>query len=303
MIDKVMDTQTAAFYGIGIAASAVIGIGMIYVIATRGTGFLTPIIPPMFGLMFAVASFLPFGLLMFGFISDIINGDGFHNSYPGCVALASVIASFILGKVGANALKLNISPVNTTSSLAQGGWCTIPGLEALESPFMPMSMLISSIIITYYSIFLGTSNITLGSQATAIASLVGIYAIEIIAFYASACIPSYVPLFGNFSYNLILTTIIGAGIGAAAYAFVVHVSPSLSPFQQYANLTQGVQENFTPKAGFSFVGPHAPTAATQKPTARSEPTTCAVASNEVGDENTYVAEIYKNGQLVTEKIA
>jgi len=262
--------------GIGVSIGTLIVLGGLGYIFKNGVSFSNgPLLAIFSGMCFAIASFAPFGLLMSGFISDVIYGH-FQQSVISFAAVISIIVSKLAGRFFEGGLDL--SPVNTSTSLSESGWCTIPGLEPLESPFLPMSILTTWIISIYYIIFSATSS---GSVWTPI-GFAAILVIQLIGFWIGGCTPSYYPIRGSMFINIAITAAIGSAIGAGMYGLIKNHYPAFAPYQAINSTTGG-------KFGSNAPLGNSPASAT--------------CSAEQGDENTFVAELYKNGQLVTEKIA
>ena len=274
---------TNAWAGVGITSSVIVGLGITYLIFTNGSSILDPIKPVIFGLGFAITSFLPFGLFLFGFISDIINQE-YRNSYISLMTLVVLTLSGLSGRVLARARGLVLNPSSTVSS--ETGWCTLPGLESIESPYIPMTFLSTSIIMTFYSYFAG---ITLQRPYIYIVFM-GILIAQLLSFYVSGCWKSYSNIVKDQSWvNIVVTIIMGIVIGLIIAATT---SRAYQPFYSDWNINEVYKEGFT-----SMLGPHA-----QPPIqGKNDAPTCS--QPQQGDENTFVAELYKNGQLVTDKIA
>jgi hypothetical protein len=94
---------------------------------------------------FAVTNFIPFGLVTFGFIADMI-GQEFRYSYASIVGLSAILINYFVGKILGGS-------VSTGPEQPGTAWCMIPGLEWAENKFMPMNIVSSWAIISYFLIF------------------------------------------------------------------------------------------------------------------------------------------------------
>lgn len=240
----------------------------------------------LFAIVFAFSNFIPFGLLMFGFISDILNEE-FRNSFISLVVIAVTILFGWLTQFFASQKGYNLA-VNK-SSLYSSGWCTLPGLENFESPYFPMSFFSTGTLIAYYGLFgywkgANTASMTIWFPI--------VITIQLLAFYWAECHSSYISL--AYGMNHVISTIIGVIFGFIMAALVNSNSPQYSPFAGRTDTNYKSTDNGQSAAGHGYggTGPTLP----PKYNSVSYPV-------DTSDDNTFVAEIYKNGQLVTEKIA
>jgi hypothetical protein len=108
--------------------------------------------------LYAMVNFLPMGLVMFGFIADILQ-QKFRYSVASISGLIAILVN-----------KMISIPFSTMSGGQRGGaegWCTIPGLEPLESRYTPMTIVSSFTILFYFVLSAAfirpaSENITLG---------------------------------------------------------------------------------------------------------------------------------------------
>lgn len=228
------------------------------------------------GFLFAIGSFIPFGLLMFGIISDLIYATP-HNYVISAAAIFAILLSKGISALIQLKIPIDTSPVST-SNVLNSGWCTIPGLEGLESPFFPMSTLIVAMISTYYSAFAISSGYPIVT-----APMVILMVIHLVATWFSGCSTSYFSIGGSFTWNIVITIVTGFILGLSTYGIIKSGYPAYAPYQA-----------INPSAPSSRWGATAPLGG---------PPASATCSAEPGDDNTFVAELYKNGQLVTEKLA
>jgi hypothetical protein len=283
----------SAGLGIGVA------VGVVGVLAFAGTGSMlisrlgsptaSTLMAPFYLFFFSIASFVPFGMLMYGFISDMFNQE-FRNSFVSLMALGGIAVSWLLGLAFSRNQQLDLSPMNSNASLAESGWCTLPGLEAFESPIFPMSFVSSSTIIFFYLLsgFIIRGGGWFPNQSLVIGSLITL-TMQVMSFYAGGCRESYFPLFGSTVNNLLGAILFGCIIGGLSFLLVSGPLPQYQPFQGFK---PGVVPGTTPSngKGYGSTGP------------ASEPNS-ATCSADPGDDNAYVATLYKNGQEVTANLA
>jgi hypothetical protein len=261
--------------GVGLTLSilTVAGLGI-----AAYTGRLSGIKDLLSPFMFALANFIPFGLITFGFIADMI-GQEFRYSIASIIGIISII----FGKVA----DLFFNKVSSTglSSVVDTGhmWCFIPGLEGLESKSLPMNFMVMGSVMTYYLIF-GILNRNINVNASLLSAFFIFPIVQGLAFYLGGCSQWYSGgVLGN-----ILSWIIGISLGGISYAIVNAVNPSRSPF--------GYNWSSQPSSGYRSSAPN-PGVGGPPPTGAK----CSAADTD--DNNAFVCEAYKNGVLVTEKIS
>ena len=238
---------------------------------------------------FAIASFIPFGLLMFGFISDIMNQE-FRSSFISLVAIGGIIFWRVVGGFISGSMQLDLTPIGDTGTFSQTGWCTLPGMEGLENPFIPMTFISSGTIIFFY--LLESMRRSMGQNTSLFVGLFGTLAAQVIAFGLGGCNTKYYPIFGSISVNILAASIFGLLLAIISH-FSIGSRPDLQAFQGFSPTSS---PNGPMAPGYSSRGPVAPGS-------RGPPPSSATCSAEPGDDNTFVAELYKNGQLVTDKLA
>ena len=131
--------------------------------------------------LFAVVNFIPFGLITFGFVADMI-GQDFRYS------------------------------IATGPEQPGTGWCMIPGLEGFENRAMPMNLVASTTVLTYYLIWALTQR-DLAVNTSLLVSAPLLLVIQIGLFYSSGCSQYYVD---SASYRA-LAILQGAAWGGIGY--------------------------------------------------------------------------------------
>jgi len=229
------------------------------------------------------ANILPFTILIYGIAGDIINQTGVKLALPSIVALVSMTALGIGGQLwGSYAGGLNLNTEETYGSF----WCTIPGLERLESPYIPTAFLATSLIAFYYLTWAWAINIPSGKLAT----FFGItLVVQLSSYLMGGCSQSYASIAGPGGLlNVIIPIIIGVVLGSVTAGSAMATNESkahYNPFTPTANGATG--------GGLQGSGQPPP----KDVSGHSQPV------QDGGDENTFVAELYKNGELVTPSLA
>jgi hypothetical protein len=271
--------------GIGVGVGVVVTIGILVTAGAIYTGKVSEVSAFITPFMFAIANFIPFGLIVFGFIADMI-GQEFRFSIASMFGILSIILNKIAFGPLAN-LYFKAPPDAGLPAISDTGhiWCFIPGLEALESKSLPMNFTVMGTIMMYYLIF-ALTNRDISMNGSLIASFLIFPIVQGLAFYGGGCSQWYSsgPL-GN-----AIAWVIGIILGATAYGIVNAVDPSRSPFGYHwgsgdTNAAAGWQG--TRKA----------------PVGGAPPTGAKCTAADTDDNNAFVCEAYKNGVLVTEKIS
>ena len=246
--------------------------------------------------LFAVLNFIPFGLITFGFIADMI-GQDFRYSIASLFGLLSIAMNWVIGMFTGH------------SSFASGGteqpgtgWCMIPGLEGFENRAMPMNLVSSATILTYYLIWAITQRDPAQNFSLYISTAV-LLIIQIGLFYSSGCSQYYVDSAGWRAGSLLQ----GALWGAVGYGIIKGTAWWLTPFQNTrgqanTNTGMGNKEGFTTEHMLSGSGwdgsMQSPVFQKLVPRTGAQ---CSKDQSEEGDE--FICEAYKNGKLVTETIS
>jgi len=233
-------------------------------------------------LFFAITNFIPFGLITFGLIADLI-GQEFRYSIGSAVGFFAILFNFIIAKFAG----WSDDTYSGTESTDVMGWCMIPGLEKLESKVFPMNIVSSSAIIAYYLGFAATvrqprQNISIGVAFPLL------FIIQLGTFFGGGCDKYYIGGFGSKVGAFILGTI----LGLSSFGVVSSSFPAYAPFLN-PQMGGATQSNY----GNSSRPPMAPGVGGAPPTGAK----CSQDNSEDGDE--FVCEAYKNGVLVTEEIS
>jgi len=233
------------------------------------------------GFFFAIANFIPLGFMLFGVIVDIINQE-FRNTIATILGMIAVVLNNLVSRM----LTVGSVPM-AGGAVPDQVWCTIPGLNALESRAFPMTITSTWAIMMYYITFAAakrpaSQNISLG------VGLGGLSLIQILTFMFVGCKDYFIPVGGSYFFNVLGAIVLGTAIGTGAYGVVNNYYPAYSPMGFVTS----------PTTGDGLLGKTAPNpmAGTSSKTGGS----CSPV--EGGEEDAMVCEAYKNGQLVTDSL-
>ena len=224
--------------------------------------------------------YLPTSLVLFGFIADAIQEE-FRYSIASLIGILSVFVNSFIG------LLINLFVKNPTSVLAAGQGCTVPGFEALESIFAPQGIVLPVSIFTYFFIDFGRNRPPSENIGTAV--LFGVYLLtHILVLWSSNCFTKY--YWTNPFVTVGFGLLIGAILGSISYGIVYAASPGRLPSGTYvAPASSDETPNKKP------VGPGGtPLGASSSSVGR-----CSAPN----DQDQFVCEAYKNGQLVSSTIS
>ncbi len=306
--------ETGIEYGaIGaVAAIALIG-GIVLLVVRNRDSFNSEYAKYPYAFLAFVANLMPFALLAYGIAGDTVNQE-FRLSIPSIAAFASILVVGLGSQMFASKNQVDLSDQDTSGTL----WCTIPGLEGFESPYFPTAFISTAIIAIYYICW------TLHSSKSITTPLL-VFGIIFVAqfgtFIVGDCVSSYKPLFGSIVFNIFSSIGIGSIIGLITY-FSTFSNPQLNPYNLPGGSSSGASGGGNTGAGVCPAGTTAVGNNLCKSSTGGSPVcesgfimrrgkcekqlTGGGHSYPVqggGDENTFVAELYKNGQLVTDSIA
>jgi len=282
----------------GISLTAIIGFLLvaagIYVSYT--SGYSSGVWVGVGAFIFAVVNFIPFGLITFGFIADMI-GQDFRYSIASLFGLLSIAMNWVAGLYFGHSSFTSQGPEQPGS-----GWCMIPGLEGFENRAMPMNLVASATVLTYYLIW-ASVNRDLSQNVSLYISTAVLLIIQTGLFYASDCSKYYVDS-SAFRFGALLQGVLW---GALGFLLIKNVAWWLTPFMDVrgSNFSGlGNKDTFVGEREHMLSGPGW-NGSTQSPVFQKlVPRTgaqCSKDQSEEGDE--FVCEAYKNGKLVTESIS
>lgn len=253
-----------------------------------------------------LTNILPFSLLGYGIAADIIDQQ-FRRSLPSIFAVGVSAIIGIVTQLYAGNQRINLSAQETTGRV----WCTIPGLESMESPYIPTSFIATGTIMSYYLYWMSRNGRTDNWKMATTFAVVLFF--QIVTFFGGDCQQSYI----GPSVNFLVSLGIGAVTGGIAYG-VAQVNPIMfNPFDVPGGVASGsvcepgqirvkngCQESFSNREHMTsgkvlhcdsgFV--EANGQCVKSLGGHSNPV-------EEDNENVFVAELYKNGQLVTDSIS
>ena len=272
-----------------------VGLAMYFAIKYQGS--LPTSVPqlPLIAITF-IANLLPFALLTYGFAGDFINQEYLtpRLSAPSIGAFLAMLIVGLGGQAYAGTKGVDLSAQDTSGLL----WCTIPGMENAESPWIPTAFISTSTIMFYYLFWAWHTN---RAYRNMLIGFINVLVVQLTAFALGGCSASYIPLLGNSTINIFLAIVIGF-----ATALITYLSTSLAGGLKYdpfpTSTTAGGAGGTTGGANQTHLS-KCPDGSV--PIDGNCPYKTAGTSQAVqgGDENTFVAELYKNGQLVTDSIA
>jgi hypothetical protein len=271
----------------------------------------------------SLVNIIPIGLLTSGFISDGLNYE-IKLGIPSYASLITLVVLLFASKIaGAN------MPGFTEANFSDSGqfWCTLPGLEFLENMWFPSSIFTSMTIALYY-FWWSVNNSTSNAFHSSGGLVAFILATNLIGFLQGKCGPYYTSLYpGLGPWAVILQTYLLCLFVSGVTYGVVSGMPNKNPFDNFGSggsAGAGAGSAGSGTGGFGGYGTGCPPG--QQKTERQycivcDPTTSivvgencvkrddvkSVSSSQTASpsntEQTFVAELYKNGQLVTESIS
>jgi hypothetical protein len=271
-------------------------VGLAMYFAIRYQGALPTSAPqlPLIAITF-IANLLPFALLTYGFAGDFINQEYLtpRLSAPSIGAFLAMLIVGLGGQAYAGTQGIDLSAQDTSGLL----WCTIPGMENAESPWIPTAFISTATIASYYLFWAWHTN---RAYRGMLLGFISVLVIQLMAFTLGSCSDSYKPLFGNTVINIFLAIVIGV-----ATALITYLSTSLAGGLKYdpfpTSTTAGGAGGNTGGSNQTHLSkcPDGSVPIDGKCPYKTTGTSQAVQDT----ENTFVAELYKNGQLVTDSIA
>jgi hypothetical protein len=231
--------------------------------------------------------YMPYVLVLFGFIRDIIYED-LRYSIASLIGIASVIVNYLFGLIGQSIIGAPIpQPAVNPGDLNSGLGCGVPGFQALDSIFAPQAIVLPVSFLAYILIDLASNRDAL--KNIGISVLFGVLPIiQSLILFLNNCFSKY--YFGNKWFGIpmiLIALIIGTGSGALGYLAVYKIRPTALPSQENLPTTN---RNFgtTQKMGVNeqiiTIG---------EKSKQSEP---------VDDNDQFVCEAYKDGELVTSTV-
>lgn len=249
---------------------------------------------PIASLFFALTNYIPFGLMIFGFVADMFSQQLMYS----ITTIMSLILIVLNGWVGSTFATSASVPSGFTGGgiwedLREKGWCTLPGFEAWESKYTPMSIIVSSAIAIYY-IFFAWANRPSGENVSIIAGLLSTLALQVIVFGFSGCSSYYIPIGGSIMWNILLSLLVGFTAGATSMLVVQYRYPQYAPFVQ---APIPMAKHLLGPGGKRWTIP------TNEDVGSTGPVTGgACAAIQGGEDDAMVCEAYRNGQLVTDSL-
>jgi len=266
-----------------VAASLAVGIGAGMAIAYRNSPVAYQAGPRLYGVFdyFSIINwfkvlyyFLPYGLFLFGVIYD---------------GLIEKIKFFPAGFVGLLAVYIN-SWFSSGGNTVDQDICGIPGLSQWGSDLSPQNMVFVSAVLSYIATYITVKRDTIEIMSVGASwiALTAIWVLQTFFYNTTGCsttkawrTPGPVQIVPP-----LLALVWGGGVGALfgwVFATFVNVGGGVSPEQQNALVGAGKSAPaMAPTSGTAGAGK---------------------CSSTGGDDDQFVCEAYKNGELVTSTIA
>jgi len=224
--------------------------------------------------LLALFQYFPTSLVMFGFISDAINEE-FRYSLASIIGILSVILNYFVGGVVKTLFKIDLTKLNPNTD------CSVPGFEFLDSVVSPQGIVLPVAIFSYLFIDFGLNRPASENSGTAGLFLL-FFGIHLVVMYSNKCFDAY--------YGVLLSILIAMFIGFMSGLFgwigVHSLAPERLPSASY---------NYTPSSSSNDSGPTLGPGGT--PVSSVE--TCSAPN----DQDQFVCDLYKNGELITSTIS
>jgi len=277
-------------------------------------------------LLAPLVNIVPIGIFTSGIISDLIHGE----VRLGIPAYGSLLLLILLSTIS-RFMQTGMPPFTEgLTSDSADFWCTLPGLEFLENMWFPSSILTSMSIALYYFWWNvnspGSTTYKFGGALVAV-----VLATNLIGFKMGNCSPYYRPLFqaGGGWFVLFQTYLLALVFSGLMWTVVKLAYPSKNPLINLQGSSSGNTNDSGSGSGSGSGGgwggyglgcPPGQQKTEKRFCIVCDPATSIVVgencvpddskkslSNQSGvvqnGEQTFVAELYKNGQLVTESIS
>ena len=224
--------------------------------------------------------YLPNALVLFGPIIDSINQE-FRYTLASIIGLASIGGNWIFGKI----LSLFLKSFSKTTAVN----CTVPGFESLESFFSPQGIVLPATMFTYLLIDLGFHRDPSKNMGTAFL-MFGFLIAQTLVMYGNGCFKAY-----YFTYSfvtILLALLVGLICGWFGWIGVRFAAPQRLPSAAGTPFAPPSSSGGTTthvKAGFNPITPISPT---------PDVGTCSPPN----DQDQFVCEAYKDGEVVTSTI-
>jgi len=218
--------------------------------------------------------YLPNALVLFGFIMDSINQE-FRYSLASVIGICSVFVNWLGSKL------VSLFVTNPVSHSIIAAQCTVPGFESLESFFSPQGIVLPSAIFTYLLIDLGFHRNPSKNAGTAILMFAFLLAQSIVMIW-NGCFKSY--YFSSSYITILAGMLVGAFSGWMGWIGVRYGAPQRLP---------SGAGSISPSSNAPMKNPlGAPSSGTPDVGTCSPP----------NDQDQFVCEAYKDGEVVTSTI-
>ena len=217
--------------------------------------------------LLGILNYIPLALVMFGVIADSIS-QKFQYSIVSIIGILSVIINWVIGVILSVLVGLDVDQYASRIK------CVIPGFSFLDSMFSSQIVVFLSSIITYLFIDLGTHRTPSENLGLHI-SFLGLGIVHIVLMYFNNCFDAYVLK----QVSVLTGLLLGALFGVVSWFVVSKISPQSLP-------SANIPSNSTPTSHSKIYGPGG---------------TLNMVSE--GEQDQFVCDLYKNGELITSTIS
>jgi hypothetical protein len=250
------------------------------------------------------AMYLPVTYVMVGFLVDIVSQQ-FKQSTASLAAITGVLLNFglnsIVGKLGLTTQKIQEAisyngDISTLYTRVYRG-CTVPGFENLESILAPQSFVV---IFSLYFFFL--IDILLNNPGQSVAGLSGLAAVALLVqgllIAQNGC---WKAEYYWKSFYMTVPVLLSAVFGVLAAVIVGFSTQAIRKTLPGSSTDKNINPTGSSSGGFGSSGPvTGPTGDSALPPVGGS---TGGSSGSGSDDNQFVCEAYKNGELITSTIA
>jgi hypothetical protein len=243
------------------------------------------------------AMYLPTSYVLVGILSDIVS-QRFNASISSIAAIVAVLLNTGLSGIATNYLGMTTEKIQRT--IAENGditslyrriyeGCTVPGFENAESIFAPQSFVIIWTLFFYFLTLIGKS----GQSLAGLAGLTGAaLLVQIMFLNSNNCLKNEYFAFNTVAMPFIASIAIGGVIGGLFGGITPQILAAAYPND---NTKQG--------SLFGGSGPALGPSSSYGSTGSSVLPQVGEPTSGSSDDNQFVCEAYKNGELITSTIA
>ena len=241
------------------------------------------------------AMYLPVAYVMVGIISDIVAQE-YKASSSSVTAIAAIIVnklvSMIVVYLGGTTQKIQeataVSGDITTLYTRVYQGCTVPGFEGMESIVAPQSIVIIVSLFMFFALEIGINHSGQSLSGLVWLSITALV-IQLAFINTNGCLRNEYYWNGSVLLSIVIALLVGGSVGAAGWMINRTMFP-VTPGSNSAGGSGGGLGSTGP-----VVGP--PSGSVLPPVGGS------TGGSSSSDDNQFVCEAYKNGELITSTIA